>query len=118
LEERKVFYLSDIVDFIKEKSGLENIAPSTDIYGELGFYGDDFLELIIEFSSRFYVDISSYLWSYHTSSEGEAIGDVLQDKTDVKLIQRIKINPLMLLDYANKGFWDFKYPNKVLMKKY
>lgn len=101
---RKEVKLSEIIHFIAEKSGenIEKIHPETNISDDLGVVGEDWHEFIEEFAKRYEANIESYLWYFHTEPEGFP---PLR-----KWYKLIPVTPLMLQDFANKGFWDMAYP--------
>ena len=94
----------------------ESIKLDTDIYKDLGVDGDDFSELMEEFSKRFHVDLSSFLWYFHHNGEGFNIG-ALFIKPPNKRVDRIAITPEMLQEYANTKKWGIKYPKHCLPKR-
>jgi acyl carrier protein len=58
----------DIKKFLEDQVGCddEEITESCDIVNDLGCYGDDFFELMFDFSKKFNVDMTPYLWYFHT----------------------------------------------------
>lgn len=117
LDKEGKFHLSDIVSFVMTKTGCaeDEIRPDSDIDVDLGCTGDDFHELIEEYSSKFGVDIKSYLWYFHTTEEGHvtSLGRALY-KSPYELVVHIAVTPTILLDSANCGTWIIEYPEHVL----
>ena len=99
----------EIVKFLKELSGSEEINESSDIFEDVGMVGDDFHEMIEKFSTHFSVDMTEYIWYFHTDEEGLNFGGLFF-KPPYGLVDRIPITPSMLKDFANKGKWDIAYP--------
>lgn len=101
------YRIEDIIDFVEKVSFRKKVKADSDLEKEIGIYGDDFYEMIEEFSIKFNVDISNFLWYFHSGKEGAIIRFV---KPPNKKVKRIPVTPLMLLDFANKGKWDIEYP--------
>lgn len=112
------YTFQDIKSFLEEKVGCDKdeIIETCDIVKDLGCYGDDFDELISEYSKKFHVDISSYLWYFHTSEEGNSFGGIFF-KAPNERVKRIPVTPAVLLDSANIGKWVISYPLHTLPKK-
>ena len=100
---------------IKEKSGLDKFNPNDDLFFDLRISGDDFHELMEEFATTFKVDMSNYLWYFHTNEEGQNIGGVFF-KPPYNRVNHIPVTPAMLLDFANAGHWQIQYPEHQLPK--
>jgi hypothetical protein len=100
---------SEIIDFLRELSGRNNIGPDSDIFKDIGIEGDDFHEMIEKFSAKYSVKMDSYLWYFHTNEEGQNLGIFFNPP--YKRVKRIPVTPRMLSDFATKGFWDIKYPD-------
>ncbi|WP_210463772.1 DUF1493 family protein [Rufibacter roseolus] len=113
-----MYSLVDIIEFVKDKTGVEEVTAEADIENDLGCYGDDWDELIQEYASRYQVDMSSYLWYFHTDEEGHSnsIGRAFF-KAPYERVTRIPVTPQMFLDFANKGKWDIPYPPHTLPKR-
>ena len=109
--------LDDIYNLIKPKVGRKALRPDIDIFDELGIVGDDFHELIEDYYKRFNVDMSNYLWYFHTDEEGSlhSIGSWII-KPPNRRVKRIPITPSILLEFANKGTWNIEYPSHKLPK--
>jgi hypothetical protein len=107
---------SEIIEFIKEISGRKDIKPDADIFDEVGIYGDDFHEMIEKFATKYSVDMSGYLWYFHTNEEGHSFGSLFFDPP-YKKVKRIPISPRILSEFATKGLWDINYPAHNIPKK-
>jgi hypothetical protein len=107
--ENSCYELGDIFRFLREQAGLDEIDAGADLSEDLGFAGEGFTKLIRAFSLRFGVDISGYLWYFHTREEGATIGTMLF-KPPHERVEHMPVTPELLLDVANKGFWDIDYP--------
>ena len=109
-----------IVEFITIQTRCESneVLPQSDLGNDLGVDGDDYEELISEYSKQFEVDISGFLWYFHFAEEGNgnSIGGKLFPPPNEHVLH-IPVTPVMLLDFAKKGFWDLKYPEHQLPKR-
>ena len=105
---------NEIIDFVKEFTGLKNIKEDTDIFDN-GTFGDDFHELISKFTEKYSVDMTNYLWYFHSNEEGQNIGSLFF-APPYKRIKRIPITPLLLTKFANDGKWNIEYPKHTIPK--
>jgi hypothetical protein len=111
--------ITEILEFVKDEVGTGKVAEDSDIENDLGCYGDDFDEFIEKYSKRFNVDMTTYLWYFHTGEEGFGSIGGLFFKPPNSRVQRIGITPKMLLEFAEKGKWNIKYPeHKIPQKRY
>jgi hypothetical protein len=111
--------VTEIIDFVKNCTGSENIACDTDIFAD-GTVGDDFHELIDNYAKTYSVDMTDYLWYFHADEEGgwNSIGGVFFTPL-YKKVKRIPVTPALLTDFATKGKWDLNYPqHKVPKRRY
>jgi hypothetical protein len=110
--------VSEIIEFLKDKTGADNVSEHSDIANDLGIDGDDYDELIHEFSKKYNVDVSSCLWYFHYSEEGSwnSIGGAFFQPPDKK-VNHIAVTPIMLSEFTNKGKWDIQYPEHKLPKR-
>ncbi|MDH7460766.1 DUF1493 family protein [Chitinophagaceae bacterium 26-R-25] len=113
------YTLDEIVNLIAKKSGCDilEINADSDISNDLGCWGDDFHELIDEYALNFKVDMSSYLWYFHTEEEGyNSVGGSFF-KPPNERVKHIPVTPQVLLDCANNGKWNIAYPPHALPKR-
>ncbi len=110
--------VSEIIEFLKEKTGADIVSENGDIGNDLGVDGDDYDELVHEFSKRYNVDISSCLWYFHWSEEGSwnSIGGSMFQSPD-KLVKYIPVTPMMLAEFTKTGKWSIDYPEHKLPKR-
>jgi len=104
-----------ILDFVKDISGIDEINPDSDIF-KLGVVGDDFHELIDKYSETYKVDMTEYLWYFHTDEEGQNIG-ALFAKPPYSRVDRIPVTPKLLSEFAKTNKWQMKYPEHKLPNK-
>lgn len=110
--------IENILDFVAEYSGKEKLQESSDIEGELGVYADDWHDMIEKFGEIYQVDMTTYLWYFHSREEGFTIGSLFF-KAPYERVERIPITPSDLLRIATKQKWDIKYPeHKIPNKRY
>lgn len=106
--------LNEIIDFIRDTSGIDEINPESDIF-KLGIVGDDFFEIIDQYSEIYGVDMTTYLWYFHSNEEGHSFG-ALFFKPPYSRVNRIPVTPNMLAEFANTKKWDVIYPEHKLPK--
>lgn len=115
-----MYSLEEISLFLEKQIGcdLSEINPETDIHNDLGVSGDDFDEMMFEYSKKFKVDLKNYLWYFHSDEEGgwDSIGGSFF-KPPYERVSRIPVTPILLLEFANLGKWDIKYPEHQLPKR-
>lgn len=109
--------VSEIIEFLKDRTGAGNVSENTDIANDLGVDGDDYDELIREFSKKYNVDVSSCLWYFHWSEEGSwnSIGGTIFQSPD-KRVEHIAVTPIMLSEFTKAGKWNIEYPDHKLPK--
>jgi hypothetical protein len=60
---------TEIIDFVRKNTGSESIYSDTDIFAG-GTVGDDFHELIENYAKTYCIDMTNYIWYFHTDEEG------------------------------------------------
>ncbi|MFN8291889.1 MAG: DUF1493 family protein [Chitinophagaceae bacterium] len=110
--------VSEIIEFLKQKTGADSVSENSDIGNDLGVDGDDYDELILEFAKKYKVDVSGFLWYFHFSEEGSwnSIGREFYKSPD-KRVEHIPVTPLMLSNFTKTGKWDIDYPKHDIPKK-
>lgn len=106
----------NIISFLTDLVGREEINSQADIFSGLGVTGDDFHEMIEKYAKKFNVDMTSYLWYFHANEEGHNTGSIFF-KAPHEKVKRIPVTPKMLVDFANKGTWTIDYPEHTLPKR-
>ena len=107
---------ANIHDFIRQYSGTTNFSSDSDIFAELEITGDDFEDFIQEYQRKFDVDMSTYLWYFHSDEEGSSLfGSIF--KPPYERVARIPVSPKMLLDFAIRKKWELIYPARNLPKR-
>lgn len=110
-----MYQIGEIIKFVEDHIGRAEgeVLENSDLVNDLGCDGDDFGELIDEFSKNYNVNISSYRWYFHHTEEGSwnSIGGLIFSPPD-KRIKRIPVTPGMLLEFARSGKWNIQYPPK------
>lgn len=106
---------AEISGFIKSKTGIVNLNLNDDLLKDQGVSGDDFHELIADYQKIFNVDMTNYLWYFHSDEEGNNIGGVFF-KPPYERVNHIPVSPAKLLEFANKGRWEMEYPVHKLPK--
>jgi hypothetical protein len=120
LVDTTTYSIEEIKSFIVGKTGCnyEEVKEDVDIDNDLGCTGDDFDELISEYSIRFNVNMDNFLWYFHTYEEGHSnsIGRVFF-KTPYERVKHIAVTPKLLLECANAGNWTLEYQEHKLPKQ-
>lgn len=101
----------EITALIADKVGVkpESLQPDADIEKDLGCTGDDFFELMESYSKRFSVDMSDFLWYFHTSEEGNNLGASFFRSPDQR-VRRIPVTIDLLVNAALDHKWSVLYP--------
>jgi hypothetical protein len=105
----------ELVSFVKEFTAVDEVQSETDIFSDLRCTGDDFHELIENYAKKYPVDMSSYLWYFHSDEEGQNFGGVFF-RPPYERVKRIPVTPQMLADFVNEGRWKINYPSHKLPK--
>ncbi|MBL7974181.1 MAG: DUF1493 family protein [Candidatus Kapabacteria bacterium] len=112
-----MYTLTNIIDFITQQTESSKVAKDSDIELDLGCTGDDFNDLIEKYAEQFNVDMSLYLWYFHHSEEGlMSVGNIFF-KTPDQRVTHIPITPTMLLEFAQSGKWNVRYPEHTIPPK-
>lgn len=61
---------SALFQFIEEKTTESEIDMNTGLEDDLGVYGDDAVELMIDYGKHFHVDVSNFMFADYFSGEG------------------------------------------------
>jgi hypothetical protein len=69
--------VEEIIDFLENQIGCDRIQTDTDIFLDLGVVGDDFHELVDLYAKIYNVDMTKYLWYFHTDEEGQNFGGII-----------------------------------------
>lgn len=89
------------------------LSEQTDLCGEHGMCVFDLEDLLEEFAERFAVDLSGYLWYFHSDEEGVSPGrwffPAPQDR-----VTRIPLQLGLLYRAAELGRWPVEYPEHSL----
>jgi hypothetical protein len=114
------YSIDEIKRFIVDKTGCdyEEVKDDADIDNDIGCTGDDFDELISDYSIKFHVNMDNYLWYFHTYEEGHSnsIGRLFF-KSPYEKVKHIAVTPKVLLHSANAGMWTLVYPEHKLPKR-
>ena len=105
----------EMISFVQETTGVDEVQSETDVFSGLGCTGDDFHELIDKYAKKYSVDMSSYLWYFHADEEGQNFGSIFF-RPPYKRVKRIPVTPQMLSDFVNEGKWNINYPSHKLPK--
>jgi hypothetical protein len=109
-------WLDEISNFLEDYTEIEQLKPNSDLFKDHGIVGDDFHEMIEKFASNYKIDMSTYLWYFHTDEEGQNIGGLFF-KPPNKRVDRIPVTPQLLADTIKTRTWSVKYPDHKLPKQ-
>ena len=102
---------ASLAEFLKQFWNVRQQLPGdTDLFGILGICGDDADEFIEQFSARFGVDFTGYLWYFHHRDETFFNPGALFFKRPDQLVPRIPITPDVLLEAIRTKRWSLQYP--------
>ncbi len=112
-----MYKVEEIIIFLANLAGTDKIYSDSDIFKDVGMVGDDFHEMIEKYSKKYSVDMSGYLWYFHTDEEGSnGIGGAFFTPPNER-VERIPVTPSLLTNFANQQKWDIQYPEHTLPKK-
>jgi hypothetical protein len=96
------------------------IDDNTDLFGPLpcgcGIYGDDTDEFLSDFIRRFNVDMSKYLWYFHTEEESGNFFGWLFPPPNAR-VEHIPVTIRLLIQAAELKTWPVEYPPHLLPKR-
>jgi len=102
--------IDEIINFLRTATCTDKeILPETTLHNDFGVCGDDMWELLEEYSQKFNVDLSGFLWYFHSAEEGVNFGGLFFKPPDER-VPHIPITVMMLCEYANSGKWSLLYP--------
>lgn len=107
-------WISEIYNFLEEYADTNKLEDDSDLY-EAGIKGDDFHNMIKWYTKNYSVDMSNYLWYFHTDEEGQNFGGLFF-KPPYKRVERIPITPRLLAKFIKTKKWDIDYPNHSIPK--
>ncbi len=101
----------EVAKFVRDQTGCgSQIHEATSLQFDIGVYGDDMDDLLIAYEKQFDVELTGYVWYFHTGEEGfPNIGGLFFPPPNER-VQQIPITIGMLHDFAQRGRWDVKYP--------
>lgn len=109
----KMSWLHEIDNFLEEYTSIYAEHPDVDICKELKVSGNDFHEMIDDFGRIYNVDMSGYLWYFHTDEEGLNLGGIFF-KPPYLRVKRIPVTPRMLAEFIEIKEWNVAYPDHQL----
>lgn len=107
----------EVEAFVRETAAISKpLAPSDRLEEDLGITGDDYFELIEEFSKRFEVNIDAFIWYFHCHEEAFNPGALFFPPPS-RQVERIAITVHDLFRFASVGRWAIDYPPHRLAKR-
>ena len=107
-----------LIAMIMGKVGVnrDEVINCEDIERDLGCTGDDFFELIETYAKEFKVDMTGFLWYFHSHEEGNSIGGWFFPSPDQR-VERIPVSLNTLTRSALAGKWSVQYPDHHVPKR-
>ncbi|MEQ9288123.1 MAG: DUF1493 family protein [Cyclobacteriaceae bacterium] len=102
-------WLDEITNFLEDYTNVSQLNPNSDLFNEHGVVGDDFHNMMDKFATTYNVDMSNYIWYFHSDEEGQNIGSVFF-KPPYERVKRIPITPKLLSEVAELKTWNIIYP--------
>jgi hypothetical protein len=100
----------EVAAFVRQQTGFRaRLTDATALQSDVGVYGDDMTDFLAACARRFGVDLSGYLWYFHTGGEGFNLGGVFFPPPNAR-VREIPITVGMLQDFAQRGRWAVEYP--------
>ena len=107
----------EIEKFIQAQTAIASpVAPTDRLEEDLGITGDDYFELIDDFSKHFDVNVDGFLWYFHCHEEVFCPGGMFFPPPS-RQVKRIAITAKDLLHFAITKKWDVVYPPHTLAKR-
>lgn len=101
--------LEAVKDFILSACDYDKpLSLEDDILAKIGITGDDTDDFLNDFANRFDVDLSKYIWYFHTEEEGFPS---LFFKSPDQMVNRIPITVQILIDTIETKIWAVEYPD-------
>jgi hypothetical protein len=108
---RKVPTFDEVAAFVREQIGhCEPLTAATALQIDLSVFGDDLWELIDAYAARFGVDVSGFLWYFHSAEKGSFNMGALLFLPPNAQVRQIPITIGMLHEFAQRGRWEVEYP--------
>ena len=109
-EKRSGKDLEEIAAWVREQTSFRGqIGETTELQQDLSVVGDDLFDLVARFAADFDVDMSGFLWYFHTEEDLLNPGALFSKPPD-RQVERIPISVGMLLEFADEGAWSVDYP--------
>lgn len=100
----------EVTELVKSVTAYDQpLTESTTLQSDIGVAGVDMDHLLAAYSKRFGVDLSSYIWYFHTCEEFWNIGGLFFPPPNMR-VKEIPITLAMLHHFAVLGRWAVEYP--------
>jgi len=101
----------EIVVLVREQTNYQGpVSEATALQSDIGVAGDDMDVLLHAYAKQFGVEMSGYLWYFHTEEEGFNIGALLFPPPSSQ-VHQIPITLSMLRQFAETKRWAVEYPS-------
>lgn len=96
----------------------DEILRCTDIEHDLGCTGDDHFEFMEAYAKEFNVDMTGFLWYFHTHDESMATWSISWGNPPSMQVKRIPVDLDTLTRMAMQGKWVMDYPPHTLQPRH
>lgn len=109
--------VAEINALVRKHTGARGmLSEETDLHSDLRLISLDLEEFLDEFAKRFDVDLSEFLWYFHTEEDGVSLGRLFfaapQD-----LVTRIPLRLALFYQAVELGRWPVDYPEHSLPRR-
>jgi Protein of unknown function (DUF1493) len=104
----------EVAVFVREETGFRGpLTEATSLQWDIGLSGYDMDTFLTAYAKRFGVDLSGYLWYFHTEEEGLNLGGLFFPPPNAR-VREIPITVGMLHGFAQLSRWAVEYPQHEL----
>jgi acyl carrier protein len=109
--------IDEIDALVRDHTGTRGVlSEETDLHSDLGLTSLDLDEFLAEFAKRFDVDLSGFLWYFHTEEDDVSPGRLFFAAPQER-VQRIPLRLALLYRAVELGRWPVDYPEHSLPRR-
>lgn len=108
----------EIIELIETEFWESDLNSDSNVFSQVGIDGDDCDDFLHEYSEKYGVDMSEFLWYFHYEEEASLTFNFGSQffKTPHQRVPEIPITPKMLAEFATTKKWEINYPEHKLPK--